>query len=74
MILCSVYVAVLFFRKRRRFPDAWVISTAILTAILGVAFLLGGAGDFIFLKCFVWSALWWLYLIRSKRVEHTFVK
>ena len=61
----GVYVAVLFFRKDRRFPVMWIVVewVALVYHYDGVAFWADLATAIIFTA----------YLLRSKRVANTFV-
>lgn len=73
IVAWSVYVAVLFVRKRRRFRWAWIVLTlsVLMTSVAGVAF--GNESAWEFIRGFVGSIAWLLYVLRSKRVANTFV-
>ena len=68
-----IYVAILFFRKRRRFPHTWMASTATIVVLDLVALMFGGEEAGPFIRTLIVSIAWMLYLKRSKRVANTFV-
>jgi len=70
----GIYNVVLFFRRRRIFPWAWIglNSLLIILAIIGAIVdptAASAAGGAVF-----WTIVWGVYLLQSKRVKATFVQ
>jgi Protein of unknown function (DUF2569) len=70
----AIYNAVLFFKRHRWFPWAWLGLNGLLTGVTMVMAIFdpdSRAGLFTLLY---WTVIWGAYLFRSQRVKNTFVR
>ena len=74
LVAWAISNAVLFFRRRRAFPWAWIALNGLLTLMAGAGALLDAASTAGLGIVFLWTAMWGVYLRRSQRVKNTFTR
>ena len=72
-VAAYVYLSLLFFRKDRLFPRAWIVVQIVVVGYDGLHFALAGGGAVAFAVELAVAVTLTLYLLRSTRVANTFV-
>jgi hypothetical protein len=75
----QVFLVVLFFKKHKEFPRAYVylnITSVLIILMLEFSLILNDKKEYFpyTLICLTWLIIWGIYLFRSKRVKETFIE